>query len=80
MKNLFFEEAELALQVPHPHIIQCYGYTEMNGFLYLLFEYAKLGSLNKYLQKTKPLFDQLLELSIQLTSAIVFFTFKEYYS
>ena len=71
-ENSFFEEAELALKVPHPHIIQCYGYTEKNGFLFLLFEYATLGSLDTYLQKNKPPFNELLDLSIQLTAAIVF--------
>ena len=58
------------MQLHHPHVIECYGYTEVNGELYLLFEYATLGSLDKYLESKKPGFSELLELCCQLCDAL----------
>lgn len=71
-KQEFFQEAVIALKLNHPCIIHCYGYTELNGRLYLLFEFAKHGSLDKYVKQNSLQNHELLNLSVQLIDALIF--------
>ncbi len=69
-RNRFFQEAKSASALNHPNILTVHEIGELNGTHFIVTEYIKGRTLNKYLAEEKPTLQSVLELATQVASAL----------
>ncbi|HRH42442.1 MAG TPA: protein kinase [Pyrinomonadaceae bacterium] len=69
-RNRFFQEAKSASALNHPNILTVHEIGELDGTHFIVTEFIKGRTLSQYLAEEKPTLQSVLDVSIQIASAL----------
>ena len=69
-RNRFLREAQMAIQLSHPHVVRVYDVDEDNGILYIVMELIEGQSLSAVLRQGRMPLEQVLRIGTELATAL----------